>query len=150
VSAPAPRFEKPNAVERVLNRLFGVLVGLGVGPASTYLLEVHGRRSGRRYSTPVNLLDLEGRRWLVAPRGYTQWVRNAEAVGEINLKRGRRRERFRLRAVPDVEKPRILKAYLDRFKTTVQRYFPAPAGSPPQAFAGVTDRYPVFELIPAG
>ena len=47
----------------------------------------------------------------------------------------------------DAEKPPLLKAYLDRFKTTVQRYFPVPAGSDVQAFANIVANYPVFELV---
>ncbi len=112
------------------------------------MLEARGRKTGRVYSTPVNLLEWNGKRFLVAGRGRTQWVRNAEAAGEIALRRGSAREAFRIRAVPNDEKPEILKAYLDRFTLTVQRYFPVRAGSAPSAFAGLVDRYPVFELTP--
>jgi hypothetical protein len=62
--------------------------------------------------------------------------------------RGWNVRRFRLRAIPDIGKPSVLRAYLGRFKTTVQRYFPVPAGSPPEAFAAIAPRYPVFELLP--
>jgi deazaflavin-dependent oxidoreductase (nitroreductase family) len=110
-------------------------------------LQVPGRRTGRVQSTPVNVLELDGKRWLVAGRGRTQWVRNAEAAGEVVLKKGWRRPRLRVRAVADADKPRILGAYLDRFTLTVQRYFPVPAGAPATEFARVADRYPVFELI---
>jgi len=75
-------------------------------------------------------------------------VRNAQAVGEVSLKKGLRSEKFGLRAIPDEEKPEILKAYLDHFKTTVQRYFPVPSGSPAAEFRPLASRYPVFELIP--
>jgi len=111
------------------------------------LLEVRGRKSGKLYTTPVDLLELNGKRYLVAPRGRTQWVRNAEAAGEIVLKRDRTRQTFRLRAVPDSEKPPILKAYLETFKAEVQRYFSVAAGSPPEAFAPVAQNYPAFELL---
>jgi len=74
-------------------------------------------------------------------------VRNAEAAGEITLKRGSSRQKFRLRSIPDAEKPQILKAYLDSFKREVQRYFPIPAGSPPEMFVELTSSYPAFELI---
>jgi deazaflavin-dependent oxidoreductase (nitroreductase family) len=141
-------FEAPSAVERVFNRAFGVLVGLGLGLRHNYLVQVRGRTSGRVHATPVNVLELSGRRWLVAGRGRTQWVRNAEAAGEVVLRRGRRSVRYRARAVPDAEKPEVLAAYLARFRLTVQRYFPVPAGAPPAAFAAVAGRYPVFELIP--
>jgi len=91
---------------------------------------------------------LDGKRFLVAPRGNTQWVRNAVATGTVFLKRGRRSDEFALRPVPDEQKPEILKAYLDSYKTTVQRYFPIPAGSPTENFRALAARYPVFELIP--
>ena len=143
----APHFEPPSGVERVFNRLFGALVGLGIGLPHNYLLEVRGRTSGRRYAVPVNVLTLGGRRYLVAGRGYTQWVRNAQASGEAVLRKGRRREHCRLHAVADEDKPDILKAYLDRFARTVQRYFPVPAGSAPSAFHPLVARYPIFELL---
>lgn len=139
-------FLAPGPLERLFNRVFGLLVGLGLGLGHNYLVETKGRRTGRSHATPINVLEMEGRRLLVAPRGRTQWVRNAEVVGEVTLRRGRRRQRFRLRALPDAEKPPILREYLDRYRPTVQRYFPVPAGSPPSAFAGVASRYPVFEL----
>src|SRR4029077_19302165 len=124
----------PTATERGFNRLFGFLVGLGLGFSHNYLLQVRGRKSGRLYSTPIDLLELGGKRFLVAPRGRTQWVRNAEAAGEVTLKKGRSQQRFQLRPIADADKPEILKAYLDNFKREVQRYFPLPAGSPVQAF----------------
>jgi len=109
------------------------------------VLEVRGRKSGKLYSLPVDLLSEQGKLYLVAPRGYTQWVRNAEASGEITLRRGARVEGYRLRALSDAEKPPILKAYLDRFRREVQRYFPVPAGSPPERLGPIAPRYPVYE-----
>jgi len=141
-------FKEPNGVERVINNLFGKLVGLGLGLSHNYLLQVRGRKSGRIYSTPVNLLIVNGRRYLVAPRGETQWVRNAQSAGEVWLKRGRMRYQFRLRTIPDEEKPQLLRLYLDRFQTTVRRYFPVPAGSAAAAFSAIASQYPVFELEP--
>src|SRR5208283_5237395 len=140
-------FNPPTALERTFNRTFGLLVGLGFGLKHNYLLQVRGRKSGKLYSTPIDLLELDGRRFLVAPRGRTQWVRNAEAAGEVLLKKGSFRQSFHLKPIPDAEKPQYLKAYLDRFKTTVQRYFPVPAGSDEKAFAPIAADYPVFELI---
>jgi deazaflavin-dependent oxidoreductase (nitroreductase family) len=143
-SAP---FDAPSPVERIFSRVFGFLVGLGLALPHNYLLEVRGRKTGRRYATPVDVLTHDGRRWLVAGRGETQWVRNARASGRVTLRKGMRREECRLRPVPDAEKPPILKAYLDRFKMTVQRYFRIPAGSPEHAFTPHAARYPVFELL---
>jgi len=142
------RFNQPTALDRAINKLFGLFVGLGLGLPHNYLLRVRGRKSGRIYSTPVDLLSRNGKRYLVAPRGYTQWVRNAIASGAVSLKKGRRSEQFGVRMLPDDEKPEILKSYLDRYKLTVQRYFPVPPGSPIEAFRPLAGQYPVFELIP--
>lgn len=142
-----PAFREPTPIEKVLNRAMGALVSIGLAPSHMQLLEVRGRKTGKIYKTPVDLLELNGKRYLVAPRGRTQWVRNAEASGEVVLKRGSRRQTFRLSALNEVEKLPILKAYLDYFKTEVQRYFSVPAGSPPEAFASVATNYPAFELL---
>jgi deazaflavin-dependent oxidoreductase (nitroreductase family) len=147
MTAPLPVFREPTAVEKFINRAFGFVVGLGLGPSHIYILEVRGRKSGKMYSTPVDLLELGGKRYLVAPRGRTQWVRNAEVAEEISLNKGSMRQKLRLRPIPDAEKPLILKAYLDHFKREVQRYFSVPAGSPPEAFVEIVSNYPAFELL---
>ena len=144
-----PEFRKPTAIETLFNRTLGFIVGLGIGPSYMYLLQVRGRKTGRVYSTPVNLIEIEGKPFLVAPRGRTQWVRNAESAGEISLKRGSAARKYRLRALNEEERPGVLKQYLDTYKSQVQRYFPVSAGSDPAAFRGVANLYPVFELIPA-
>ncbi len=141
MSVPETNFHAPSSLERVFNRIYGLLVGLGLGFSYNYLLEVRGRKSGRTYSTPIDLLELNGKR-------RTQWVRNAEAAGEVMLKKGRTRQRFRLRALADSEKPEVLKAYLDTFRREVQQYFPVKAGAPAEAFRAVAERYPAFELTP--
>jgi deazaflavin-dependent oxidoreductase (nitroreductase family) len=142
------RVQKPNALEAAFNRLFGWLVGLGLAPANFYVLEVVGRKSGRVYSTPVDLLVLEGRKFLVSPRGETQWARNARASGKVVLRRGRVADEVALRALTGPEKPDVLKAYLDTFKSQVGRFFPVAAGSPREAFVPLADRYPAFEVTP--
>ena len=147
MASPLPVFREPTAAEKFLNRAIGWIAGLGLGPSHIYLLEVRGRKSGKLYATPVDLLELGGKRYLVAPRGRTQWVRNAEAAGEIRLKKGSTRHKFRLRPIPDSEKPPILKAYLDRFRREVQRYFEIPAGSPAESFIELASNYPAFELL---
>ena len=94
MNSTLPSFRAPSAVERVFNRAFGSLVGMGLGFSHNYLLQVRGRKSGKIYSTPIDLLELGGKRFLVAPRGRTQWVRNAEAAGEVTLKKGSKRQRY--------------------------------------------------------
>jgi deazaflavin-dependent oxidoreductase (nitroreductase family) len=142
-----PAFREPSSIEKIFNRIFGFLVGLGLGFSYNYLLEVRGRKSGKIYATPIDLLELHGKKYLVAPRGRTQWVRNAEAAEEVTLKKGSRRQKFHLRPIPDTEKPPILKAYLDTFRREVQRYFAIPAGSPVEEFAPLAGSYPAFELL---
>src|SRR4029453_843927 len=141
-------FQKPTLLDRLFNRTFGFLVRLGIGFEHTYLLEVRGRKSGKRYSLPVDLLRESGRQYLVAPRGYTHWVRNAEVAGEVQLRKGRQVRKFRLRALAAAERPPILKAYLDQFRREVQRFFSVSAVSPIEAFIPLAHRYPVFELLP--
>jgi len=145
---PADReYKPPSTFERTFNRLFGLLAGLGLAPSFIQLLQVKGRKSGKVYSTAINLVDFEGKQFLVAPRGRTQWVRNAEAAGEVTLKRGASR-RFRLRALDDSERLPVLKVYLTRYRSAVGRFFPIPPDSPLEAFAAIANGYPVFELTP--
>jgi len=144
-----PDFRKPSRPERLFNRLFGVLVRFGLAPRYNYLVEVRGRTTGRVYSAPINIVEVGGRTFLVAPRGRTQWVRNAEAAGDVVLVRGQSRQRFRTRPISGEDKLHVLKAYLDRYKLAVQRYFPVRAGSESRGFRDIADRYPVFELLDA-
>ena len=148
--AQAQYFLKPSLTERIFNRLFGIALGFGIGLGHNYVVEVRGRKSGRIFSAPIDLLEVEKRRYLVAPRGETNWVRNARAAGRVALCKGRRSDEFAVREVGPFERPALLKAYLDRFALTVQRYFPIPRGSPASEFAPIAERYPVFELTPIG
>jgi deazaflavin-dependent oxidoreductase (nitroreductase family) len=141
-------FVKPSFLERLFNSIVTGLVRAGAGPSHMRVLEVRGRKSGRLYSLPVDPLERDGGLFLVAPRGRTEWVRNAEAQGEVTLRRGGTSLRYRVRSLPDAERPPILKAYLERFRREVQRFFPVRAGSPVEAFVPLAERYPVFELTP--
>ena len=139
------KYEAPSSGEKLFNRAFGFLAGLGIAPSFIYLLEVKGRKSGKVFSTAVNVLEINGKQFLVAPRGRTQWVLNAEAAGEVTLKRGARR-RFRLRQLNDSEKPQVLKAYLTNYKSAVQKFFPISPEAPVEEFAKIAAGYPAFEL----
>lgn len=142
------KYEPPSSFEKALNRLLGTVAGLGLGPSYVHLLRVRGRKSGNLHSTAVSLLEVNGKMFLVAPRGRTQWVRNSEAAGEITLKRGRS-QKFRLRALADSEKPPVLKKYLTDYKAAVGRFFPVAPDAPLDAFAQIAAGYPVFELTHA-
>lgn len=140
-------FQKESTRDRFFNRLMGRLVRLGFAPGYMRLLEVRGRKSGKTFTTPVNLLEFNGRRWLVAARGETAWARNARAAGHVVLRRGSRTESLVVRELADADKPEVIKAFLDRFASQVQRFFDVPAGAPADAFRASASRTPVFELI---
>jgi deazaflavin-dependent oxidoreductase (nitroreductase family) len=148
MNQPKLHFDPPGLVARTVNRLYGRLASLGLGPSYSFLLLTKGRKTGTTHATPVNILHDNGKLYLVGTRGHTQWSRNALETGTVTLKRGRTWMEFRLRVVPDEEKPKILKAYLTRFNWMVSRFFPLPADSPMSSFAAIAARYPVFELLP--
>ncbi|MGE0484043.1 MAG: nitroreductase family deazaflavin-dependent oxidoreductase [Gammaproteobacteria bacterium] len=143
-------YRRPTALERAFNRLFGWLTAHGVGLAHNHALETRGRHSGHLRRTPVNLLEVDGRCYLVAPRGETHWVRNLRTEPSLALVRGRRRQACVARELAAAEKPALLRIYLQRFAPTVQRYFPLAPDAPEEAFAAVASSYPVFELTPPG
>src|SRR5262249_45143122 len=134
MSTTPQHFLKPSLVARWMNKTVGLLARIGVGPAYIHLLRVRGRTSGNIYSTPVNLLEIGGRQYLVSARGHTGWSKNAAAVGVVELARGRNVARYRVLPVADENKPEILKAYLAEYSKTVQRFFDVPVGGPSEAF----------------
>jgi deazaflavin-dependent oxidoreductase (nitroreductase family) len=145
-----PHFLKPTAMDRAFSQIYAALVRLGIGFKHNFILEVRGRKSGRVFSTPVNLLVLNGKTYLCASRGETQWVRNARAAGRVTLVKASRREEYTVRELPVAERAEPLKVFLDRFATSVQRYYPVKKGSPVSAFEECAKTMPVFELIKAG
>jgi deazaflavin-dependent oxidoreductase (nitroreductase family) len=140
-------FIRPSFIARIVNRLYGWITTIGFGLPNSYVLQISGRKTGKIRSVPVNVLSYNGKLFLVATRGHTQWSRNALVTRYITLKRGKLRTEFRLRVVLDAEKPKILKAYVNRFHRMAGRFFPVSAGAPSSAFAPIAARYPVFELI---
>jgi deazaflavin-dependent oxidoreductase (nitroreductase family) len=118
------RFQRPDwFTKHIFNPLVAFLTRLGVSVAGSRVLEVPGRKSGEPRRTPVNLLSHDGQRYLVAPRGHTQWVRNLRVSGSGRLLVGRRAEAFSAVEVADAEKSPILRAYLKRWKWEVGQFF---------------------------
>ena len=144
---PERHFVEPSFIASAVNRLYGWLTSLGLGPSYSFQLQIAGRKTGKVYSTPVNVLRFGEKNYLVGTRGYTQWSRNAMVVEQVTLKRGRVSMHFRLRALTDQEKPEILKAYLARFAWMVRRFFPISPAASISAFAEIASGYPVFELL---
>jgi len=131
----------------VFNRLIDVLTSLGVSMLGSRVLEVRGRSSGEPRRTPVNLLTFAGERYLVAPRGETQWVRNLRASGEGRLLLGRRSEPFTATEVDDEQKVAILRAYLKRWRVEVAAFFDGVGpDSPETQLRAAAPKHPVFRL----
>src|SRR5688572_26803024 len=111
-----PRYIRPGWFTRhVFNPLVSGLTRLGISPRGSRKLRVRGRKSGEWRTVPVNPLTLDGERYLVAPRGETEWVRNLRAAGGGELQAGRRTEEFTSIELDDDAKPAILRGYLERW-----------------------------------
>jgi len=120
----AQRYIQPDwFTRRVFNPFVALLTRLGISVYGSRVLAVRGRASGEWRTTPINLLVHDDVRYLVAPRGVTQWVRNIRASGEGELRVGRRIEPIHVAEVSDDEKPAILRAYLRRWKFEVGAFF---------------------------
>jgi deazaflavin-dependent oxidoreductase (nitroreductase family) len=131
----------------VFNPIVAGFTRLGISLLGSRVLEVRGRSSGEPRRTPVNLLTFEGERYLVAPRGETQWARNLRASGEGRLLVGRRSESFAAVELGDAEKPPILRAYLKRWKFEVGVFFDGVGpDSSEQELLGAAPKHPVFRL----
>jgi deazaflavin-dependent oxidoreductase (nitroreductase family) len=143
-------YRKPGWFTRVVfNGLVARMTRLGISVWGSRVLRVKGRKTGQLHSTPVNLLHYDADRYLVAPRGETQWVRNLRASGSGELLVGRRSESFRAAEVPDEEKPPILRAYLKRWKAEVGVFFDGvSASSTEDELKRIAPSHPVFRLEP--
>ena len=130
----------------LLNLVVGPVARLGLGPRGLHLLGVPGRRTGRMYRTPVTLVETGRERWLVAPYGERNWVKNARAAGWVELRRGRRVERVAVAETAPAERAQVLREYLRRYPRTRDLFEAAP-GAPLDAFAEEAARYPVFRLV---
>jgi deazaflavin-dependent oxidoreductase (nitroreductase family) len=124
MSPEQTHFQEPGwFTKHVFNKLVAGLARLGISIAGSRVLEVQGRKSGEWRPTPVNPLEFEGGRYLVAPRGNTQWVRNMRASGGGRLVRGRKAEEFKATEVPEAERPTVIRAYLAKWKWEVGVFF---------------------------
>lgn len=146
---PARYLEPDWFTRRVFNPLMGRMTKLGLSMWGSRVLSVPGRTSGIARTTPVNVLTLGDVRYLVAPRGEAQWVKNVRVAGGCTLSVGRRREQVRLVEVADAEKPEILRSYLLRWKWEVGQFFEGvgPDATDEQLLA-IAPGYPVFRLEP--
>jgi deazaflavin-dependent oxidoreductase (nitroreductase family) len=118
------RYIRPGWLDRNLfNRLIAWLTRRGMSVMGTRKLRVVGRASGAVRSTVVNLLEVDGRKYLVSPRGHTQWVRNLRVAGAGDLRVGRHVEPFTAAEVADADKAPVVQAYLERWAWEVGQFF---------------------------
>ncbi|HXQ59480.1 MAG TPA: nitroreductase family deazaflavin-dependent oxidoreductase [Acidimicrobiales bacterium] len=150
---PTTHYRKPGRITRAfMNPLVLLMLRLGVSIWGSRILEVRGRTSGLPRRTPVNLLEVDGRQYLVSPRGEGQWVRNLRADGgRLALLLGRRRDERTARELPDAEKSPILRAYLRRWKMEVGVFFDGvTADSDEHDVERIAPHHPVFLLSAGG
>ena len=150
--SPSIRYVMPTTplgrrMGRLSNWIVATLTRYGISLRGSRVLSVRGRQSGEWRSTPVNPLTYQGRRYLVSPRGQTQWVRNMRVARGGQLRVGRRVEEFTATELPDEQKPELLREYLRRWKFEVGMFF---GGVGPDAsdekLLEIAPGYPVFRI----
>ena len=147
VDPAADRYLAPSLGDRIFNRLAKRLTALGLSISGSRELRIVGRTSGQIRTNVVNLLVIDGERYLVAPRGTTEWVRNLRAAGHGELKVGRRVEAFAFDELDDDAKPSILREYLERWAWEVGRFFEGiDAASTDDELLAIAPGFPVFRL----
>ncbi len=147
--APKPHYKEPGWFTRhVFNRAVAGLTRLGISVWGSRVLEVPGRKTGELRHTPVNLLTFDDQRYLVAPRGEGQWVRNVRANdGRLDLLVGRHRSHWTARELADADKLDVLRAYLRRWKAEVGVFFDGVGpDSSDDELARIAPDHPVFAL----
>ena len=132
---------------RALNALVRPLARLGLTGPRTHLLTVPGRKTGKPWSTPVSIVRNGDARWLVAPYGERNWVKNARAAGWVELRRGRRRERLSVEELPPEQAVPVLRRYYEQGLVT-RPFFEANLDSSAAEWLAEAPRHPVFRLEP--
>jgi deazaflavin-dependent oxidoreductase (nitroreductase family) len=132
---------------RAVNAVVTPLVRHGLGGRRAHLLTVPGRKTGRLYTTPVWIVLQGGERWLVAPYGDQNWVKNARVAGWVELRRGQRQERLAVEELGPEEAVPVLREYYRR-GTVTRPFFDVSLKSPHEAWLAEAHVHPVFKLRP--
>lgn len=131
----------------VFNRIVKWANRLGIRPAGAQTLAVRGRKSGQIRVNPVNPFVIDGRTYLLAPRGTTAWVRNLRAAGgEGELHAGRKVRRFHATELPDSEKLPLLRLYMEKWAWEVKSFMEIDADASDEEIREVAPRHPAFVL----
>jgi hypothetical protein len=128
------------------NRIIIALYRLGWAFGTWYVLSIPGRKTGKLRSTPVSVLVVDGRRYIVTG-SEMNWVKNARVAGWGFLTRGGKKERVALAELPVEERPPILREFPRQVPHGVE-YFERLLGLPndAEAFAEAAPRCPVFSI----
>jgi deazaflavin-dependent oxidoreductase (nitroreductase family) len=144
------RYLRPTAIDRAFNGVMAFLTRVGISVYGSRVLAVRGRKSGAWRTVPVNLLVHEGERYLVAPRGETEWVRNIRVAGSGELRLGATREPIAITELADPEKPPILRAYVQKWWFEVARFFEGVTRDASlEELRRIAPGFPVFKIRPA-
>lgn len=142
-----PHYQQPGRGTMIFNAAVDRLTRLGISVYGSRVLAVRGRKSGEWRTTPVNPLTLDGERYLVAPRGNTQWVRNMRVAGGGELRVGRRAEKFTATELPVEDRPQVLRAYLKKWKFEVGMFFQGVGPDSTDAeLLAIAQDHPVFRI----
>lgn len=142
------RYLAPKSATNTFNNAAKWLTARGISVMGSRVLAVRGRKSGEVRTTVVNLFTYQGERYLLAPRGHTQWVRNLRAVGEGELRLGRRSEHFTPVEIPDADKEPLIRIYLKKWAWETGAFFDGlKADSPPADIAAAAPGFPVFRIV---
>ena len=136
-----------NPGTRLVDWILAGMTRAGVGAPYLHILTVRGRRTGRLHSTPVDVIEAAGHRWLVAGYGLSSWALNARAGGEVTLRRGRRSQRYTVTEPGPSDAVPVLRRYMAQIRVT-RPYFDAAPDSPDDDVKAELPTHPVFELTP--
>jgi deazaflavin-dependent oxidoreductase (nitroreductase family) len=142
------RYLAPKNATNMFNNAAKWLTAHGISLMGSRVLAVRGRKSGEVRTTVVNLFTYQGERYLLAPRGHTQWVRNLRAVGEGELRLGRRSEHFTPVEIADADKEPLIRIYLKKWAWETGAFFDGlKADSPQTDIAAAAPGFPVFRIV---
>jgi deazaflavin-dependent oxidoreductase (nitroreductase family) len=141
-------YNRPSGLTKAMNGLFGWIAARGMGPGKTYEIEVTGRSSGEPRKVPVNIVEFEGKRYLVAPRGETEWVRNVRAAAGLAILRRKEDEDVRLTEIAEAERAPIIQKYLGENAMVTKSSFGIEPTAPIEEFQRIAPRHPTFLVEP--
>ncbi|MFD6219188.1 nitroreductase family deazaflavin-dependent oxidoreductase [Nocardia asteroides] len=144
----ATRYLGPTGIDPIMNKIANLLPRLGISIMGSRLLAVRGRKSGEWRTTMVNVMTAaDGARYLVAPRGHTQWVRNLRVAGDGELRLGRKTETFTATEIADADKVPLLRLYLEKWGWEVGKFFEGVDKNATDAeLASIAPGFPVFRI----